>query len=96
MDALDKFLQELTALTDKHGFVIRGCGCCGSPSVQRINKEDDKGPYFLYERCGEEGGDELTYAEVFHHTLLLEQEGDDDEDDLRKQIALSQTEEGEG
>ena len=27
----DKFLEELTELTKRHGIEICGCGCCGSP-----------------------------------------------------------------
>lgn len=42
------FLTELTKLTDKYGFEIGGCGCCGSPWVT----SDDK-----------DGGVELTYDE---------------------------------
>jgi hypothetical protein len=28
---LDKFLEELSALTKKYGIEIGGCGCCDSP-----------------------------------------------------------------
>ena len=28
-----KFLQELTALSDKYQIYIEGCGCCGSPWI---------------------------------------------------------------
>ena len=30
------FLEELAALTRKHGIKIHGCGCCGSPSLYGI------------------------------------------------------------
>lgn len=29
----DAFLSELRELTEKHGVVISGCGCCGSPRL---------------------------------------------------------------
>lgn len=32
-EKLIEFLTELTKLTDKYGFEICGCGCCGSPWV---------------------------------------------------------------
>lgn len=35
-ERLDKFLEELSELTNKYGFVIGGCGCCGSPWVDEI------------------------------------------------------------
>lgn len=30
-ERLQAFLDELAKLTEKYGFVICGCGCCGSP-----------------------------------------------------------------
>ena len=30
-----KFLAELTALSEKHNLYIGGCGCCGSPWIIR-------------------------------------------------------------
>ena len=30
-DLLKEYLRELTALTENYGFIIGGCGCCGSP-----------------------------------------------------------------
>lgn len=32
-EKLIEFLTELTKLTNKYGFEIGGCGCCGSPWV---------------------------------------------------------------
>ena len=34
---LKAFLKELAAITDKYGYVIDGCGCCGSPFVERMD-----------------------------------------------------------
>ena len=34
---LEMFLKELAELTDKYGFVINGCGCCGSPWIQDVD-----------------------------------------------------------
>lgn len=36
-DSMPPFLDELAALTAKHGLVIEGCGCCGSPFLQRAD-----------------------------------------------------------
>ena len=47
-ERLDKFLEELSELTNKYGFVIGGCGCCGSPWVDEID--------------GDSGGDELGFV----------------------------------
>jgi hypothetical protein len=33
---LQKFLYELSLLSNKYGFYICGCGCCGSPSLDDI------------------------------------------------------------
>lgn len=46
-EKLIEFLTELTKLTDKYGFEIGGCGCCGSPWVTSDGSRD--------------GGVELTY-----------------------------------
>lgn len=37
------FEQELVALSIKHGFVLRGCGCCGSPWIGPIEEACDNG-----------------------------------------------------
>lgn len=34
-EGLEAFLAELTELSRKHGIVIGGCGCCGSPWVYK-------------------------------------------------------------
>lgn len=36
-DKLDKFLEELSELSNKYGFVINGCGCCGSPWIEEVD-----------------------------------------------------------
>lgn len=36
-ERLDKFLEELSELSNKYRFVIGGCGCCGSPWVDEID-----------------------------------------------------------
>lgn len=45
------FLEELTALSRKHGIKISGCGCCGSPSLTSC--EPDALPYAVEERSEE-------------------------------------------
>lgn len=39
-EKLIEFLTELTKLTDRYGFEIGGCGCCGSPWVTSSNREE--------------------------------------------------------
>ena len=41
-EQLRAFLIELSELSRKHGLLIGGCGCCGSPYIMR--KEDDQEP----------------------------------------------------
>ena len=36
-EKLDRFLKELGELSNKHGFKICGCGCCGSPWIEEVN-----------------------------------------------------------
>lgn len=40
-ERLDAFLKELSDLTRKYGFIIGGCGCCGSPWVEGDNLSAD-------------------------------------------------------
>lgn len=39
MNRLEEFLSELSELTQKHGFSICGCGCCGSPWIDDSKNE---------------------------------------------------------
>jgi len=46
---VEEFLDELTKLTYKCGIKIAGCGCCGSPYLCPINKEEK----FKYSVCND-------------------------------------------
>lgn len=35
----EQFLIELTELGRKHGIVIGGCGCCGSPFIYQLRED---------------------------------------------------------
>lgn len=39
MNRLEEFLNELSELTQKHGFSIGGCSCCGSPWINDFKNE---------------------------------------------------------
>jgi hypothetical protein len=67
MDRLENFLKELSELTNKYGFEIAGCGCCGSPWVSDLKSNtswDDlcydirEEKYLIGDSCDEEGGEE--------------------------------------
>lgn len=51
-DQVVLFLADLTALTQKHGIEIDGCGCCGSPYLWATN---DEGGYKINEYNSEDG-----------------------------------------
>ncbi len=34
---IEAFLKDLDSLTAKHGILIGGCGCCGSPFLLNVN-----------------------------------------------------------
>ena len=40
MDRLQNFLDELTELTEKYQIKIGGCGCCGSPYLTDMIKDE--------------------------------------------------------
>jgi hypothetical protein len=42
-DKTKPFLEELTALSKKHGLIIWGCGCCASPSIEELESEEKEG-----------------------------------------------------
>ena len=47
---LEQFMDDLAALTNKYGYIISGCGCCGSPCIERTD--------------GTPAGDGLQYDET--------------------------------
>ena len=61
-EEINAFLAELTELTRKYNIVIRGCGCCGSPGIDRFSpgwiddKDFDNYRYVLGPRTGGEIG----------------------------------------
>ena len=42
---METFRAELTELSRRHGIAIAGCGCCGSPWIEKV--EDSDGRYNL-------------------------------------------------
>lgn len=40
-EKLEMFFKELSELTNKYGFAICGCGCCGSPWVEDVENKKD-------------------------------------------------------
>lgn len=64
---LHQFLEELTALTKKHGYAIGGCGCCQSPWLydDGDGAEDfSKQHYILKGGVIDGGADGLEFTEV--------------------------------
>lgn len=53
---ITEFLRELSELSNKHGVVIAGCGCCGSPFITEWKA---KGKYSV-----DEGENNLEWEEV--------------------------------
>ena len=59
-EELHAFLVGLTQLTRKHGIVIHGCGCCNSPSLHALNK-DEQTCYYHYQEEGGAGTPEIAF-----------------------------------
>lgn len=38
---LAAFKAALKDLANQHGFIIRGCGCCSSPWIARLDADDE-------------------------------------------------------
>ena len=66
-DEMIAFLDDLADLTVTHGFYIRGCGCCSSPEVIKIDNPD--GRYSIWQFPDNRDGEDLTWN----------QEADEDE-----------------
>lgn len=49
---LEGFLKELSAVSNKYGLTIGGCGCCGSPWVSDFR--DTPGHYITNDYGGED------------------------------------------
>lgn len=66
MDNLEKFLEELTALSLKYEIFIGGCGCCGSPFLTDIKTyfdEEAEGLYSVGTRYTTDGKNCLKFGE---------------------------------
>lgn len=48
----EEFLEDLRLLTEKHGLVITGCGCCGSPAISPFSEWSPSGGHY---KCNEDG-----------------------------------------
>lgn len=56
-ERLAAFIKGLTSLTQDHGLVIGGCGCCGSPYIFELSKKEKEYEYAVFYVTGDEGQD---------------------------------------
>lgn len=47
MDKVKQFLKEISEVCNRHGLKIGGCGCCGSPFVEKIKSNRIGGGYAI-------------------------------------------------
>jgi len=45
MNKYEAFLKDLTELSEKHGVIIGGCGCCGSPRLEEFDDINEDHPF---------------------------------------------------
>lgn len=65
---LNEFLDELSKLTVKYGWEIGGCGCCGSPFINKKLNKQLVGSYSV----GDVGGDEVIVPTVVKNEAWAE------------------------
>lgn len=58
---LEEFARDMLTVCNKHGYYIRGCGCCGSPFVRKMENDDDLGAENI---VAENFNVSPTYAEI--------------------------------
>lgn len=56
----EAFLADLGAISSKHGVVISGCGCCGSPFLNHGNAD---GTPIRSGHYGHDSYDDITWVE---------------------------------
>lgn len=66
---IKNFIRELAVLTERHGFVINGCGCCDSPYIMALDADEADGGYRV---------DEVTDpTEALNLTWMKRREGEE-------------------
>ena len=75
----EQFLLELTELTRKHKVRIGACGCCNSPWVTKVEKNDNS-RYWL---SGEKDG--LAWSEINPYRLVPPNPAEEEKKQQKKQ-----------